>query len=638
MRLRFAYCCSVVFFLAYGAPALGLTIFRLGGENLPRPELDGTTEFVQLSWAEVETGRHGSSDLLEFAADFIRPQQLDPSVNLVPLIEERGGQVLNLVWIGWGPPQQDDLLMFDKDPSTIYLGDGHFAAHGPRSKSLTFDFGSPLLLERIRFFPRQQHLNDRFVQSFRIAINDGDPLKDGTRKLVVGQRGSFFDFDLVHEVKENTEAVIDLPLPAVPVRRLLFEADENTRGIWEVAELEIYGNGFVPFAGYVSNVIDLGAPASLGPLSWSGALDEGARVDLSMRSGLDDDPNNYWRGTFRGGERTRFDVDGKLLNLASYNKLARGEQEGITHDTENWAFWSSAYDFAAGAGTMVGTGSRRYVQVSADFTSMQEASSRLDYVQFAVSIPPVASQAVAEIVPVAVPPGQATSFTYKVRPNFARDDLGFDSIGIDTPGRAVSVDQVRISGAAAAFTVVEMDEAGFVVQIPRIDLQRTGELIEVDFQAEVFKFGTVFSGRLFDSQQPLEVPQSVAEGDADALEDSNRLSVDLAHFGQRTIGSMALSPPVFSPNGDGVNDAVQIDYDLLNLVGAVPLDVEIFDLSGRSLGVVLRDETASGRFSAAWDGRNGGGTLLPPGLYVLRLRVEADRGEDSRQAVVSLVY
>ena len=80
--------------------------------------------------------------------------------------------------------------MFDEDPNTSYLGDGHFAAHGPTEKSLTFDFGARLLLERIRFYPRQQYMADRFVQYFRIGINDGDPLKDGTRELKIGQRGS----------------------------------------------------------------------------------------------------------------------------------------------------------------------------------------------------------------------------------------------------------------------------------------------------------------------------------------------------------------------------------------------------------------------------------------------------------------
>ena len=638
MKLHRSFYLLAALSLAYIEPATSLIIYRIGGEDIPRPELDSPYEFVQLSWNAIDPAHHGSSELLEIDAPSIRPQQLDPTVNLVPLITEQGGQILNLVWIGWGPPQQDDFFMFDQDPHTMYLGDGHFAAHGPNSKSITFDFGARLLLERIRFYPRQEHLVDRFVESFRIGISDGDPLKDGTRDVTVGQRGSDLDFDIVHEFSENTDAVIDLKLPPVPIRRLLFEADENTRGIWEVAEVEIYGNGFAPFAGYVSNVIDLGAAASLGQLSWSGEQDEGAQVALSMRSGTDDDPNTYWRSTFRGGERTRFDVNGRPLNLSSYNKLQRGEQDGITHDTENWAFWGAAYDFERGAGPMVGDGPRRYVQIRADFTSTQQASSQLDYVQFAVSIPPVASEALAEIAPIAVPPGQVTSFTYKIKPKLASEDLGFDSIGIDTPSRAHSVSAVRISGMPVDFEVVEWEDAGFVVKVPRIDVQRTEELIEVDFAAEIFKFGTVFSGRVFDSERPAEVPQNITAGDADVLDDSNRLSVDLARFGERTIRSLAVNPPVFSPNGDGINDVVQIDYDLLNLVGAVPVQAELYDLSGRSLGIVLDEQTASGRFSAQWDGRDRRGNLLPPGLYLLRLSVEADKGEDARQAIISIVY
>ena len=64
-------------------------------------------------------------------------------------------------------------------------------------------------------------------------------------------------------------------------------------------------------------------------------------------------------------------------------------------------------------------------------------------------------------------------------------------------------------------------------------MQRTEELIEVDFEAEGFQFGTVFSGRLSNSEKPEEVPQSVTAGDADVLVDSDRLSVDLNRFGEK---------------------------------------------------------------------------------------------------------
>ena len=638
MAGRLTACVWMILWIGAVGPASGLTIYRIGGESLPPPELDTPYEFVQISWSDIDAAQHGSEELLAFDPDFVRPQRFDSSVNLVPIIEEQGGEILNLVWIGWGPPQADDLFMFDQDPNTIYLGDGHFASHGPPHKYLTFDFGAPLLLERIRFFPRTKHLTDRFVETFRIGINDGDPLKDGSREFLIGRRGSDLDFDIIYDITENTEAVIELPLPAEPVRRVLFSAAENTRGIWEIAELEIYGNGFAPFADYVSNVIDLGALASLGELTWAGREDEEASVALSTRSGQDADPNIYWRTTFRGGERTRFDAKGRPLTLASYNKLALGEKAGITHDTENWAFWGSAYDFAAGQGAIVGDGPQRYVQLRADFSSSRETSGQLDWLQFAVSVPPVAQQALAEISPAAVPPGEVTAFTYKLRAALASDDLGFDQLTIDTPVQAQSVDEVRISGESVAFEVVRLDETGFAVQIPRIDAQRTEELIEVDFHTAIFKFGTVFSGRISDSEQPQEVPQSLEPGDADARSESNGLSVGLTRLGEQAIGDLALIPPVFSPNGDGINDAVRIECNVLNLVGPVQVESSVYDLSGRLVGVVGSDWPSSGRYVGAWSGRDEHGEQVPPGLYILRVSVETDKGPAFRQAVISLAY
>ena len=63
----------------------------------------------------------------------------------------------------------------------------------------------------------------------------------------------------------------------------------------------------------------------------------------------------------------------------------------------------------------------------------------------------------------------------------------------------------------------------------------------------------------------------------------------LTRFENNTIQSLGIQSPVCTPNGDGINDFVQINYELLNLVGPVPIQVEIYDLSGRSLGVVWSD-------------------------------------------------
>jgi hypothetical protein len=39
-----------------------------------------------------------------------------------------------------------------------------------------------------------------------------------------------------------------------------------------------------------------------------------------------------------------------------------------------------------------------------------------------------------------------------------------------------------------------------------------------------------------------------------------------------------------------------------------------------------------------WEGRDGFGVLLPPGIYLYRVRVDADVGEVARAGLVNLVY
>jgi flagellar hook assembly protein FlgD len=114
--------------------------------------------------------------------------------------------------------------------------------------------------------------------------------------------------------------------------------------------------------------------------------------------------------------------------------------------------------------------------------------------------------------------------------------------------------------------------------------------------------------------------------------------VELTLIRPQTIHALRLVSSVFTPNGDGTNDELQIEFDLLNLVGAVSVTVDLYDLSGRKLGRVFDGVAASGRFSAAWDGRDGEGHLLAPGLYIIRLAVDTDQGLATAERVVSLAY
>jgi len=619
-----------------------LTVYRIGGSDLPTPELASVegVEFVQVEWGDTDDELHGRTELMDVAAGRIAPRQLDPTVNLTPLLPQADflGEILYLTWIGWGGFNDDDEFIWDGDPNTAYLGDGRFASHGPNTKNLIFDFGGLFFIDRVKFYPRPIHQTDRFVERFIIGASDGDPFKDANRELRAGSRGDFVAFDVVHSIRDNTQPIIDVKMPDEPIRKVLFRAPENIRGIWELAELEIYGSGFAPFSSYTSNIIDLGKPVSLGDLSWSGAVAEGAQIDVAMRSGDVPDPSIYWRFTFRGDEQSRFDLNGNPLTAKAYERLNKGEKAGITPNTQNWEAWSQAYDFASGSGPMQANKPRRYVQVKADFTSQKAAGGELQFLQFSVSDPPVATQVLAEIVPASVKAGDITQFTYAILPQFDRDDLGFDTVEIETPVQAQSIDAVRISGQDVGFEITHSDDSGFALKIPRMDPQQTNDRVEVDFSVEVFKFGTVFTGRVSDSEKPFEVRQAVTPGDADPLADSNTLSVGLVEVEDKAVNALKLASSVLTPNGDGINDALAIEYELLNLFGAVPVVLNLYDLSGRRVGSVYRGTAASGRFSLAWDGRLGDGSTPAPGMYLLCLEVDSDRGKEALQRVIALAY
>ena len=626
--------------LILAGPGDSLTIYRLGGEDLSVPEAANEVgvDFVQLSWADVDDDLFGGSNQLETTGSLI-PVRLDPGVNLTPLIRERGGRIQLNNSYGWQDQPSLD-FMFDGDYGTAYQGVRGDQSGSQYLKGIWIDFAGLFPIRRVVLQPTPKFLNERFVKSYIIGTNDGDLRKRGTREYRHYWRGGkFFDFDVVYNVTENRTPVLDLELPDVPIAEMLVESPS---GDWEIAELEIYGDGYAARANYVSNIFDLGGRSSLGDLTWSGSEDPGAGIELSMRTGDDEDPNSYWRLTFRGEERSQFDHDGNPLNRRSYNRLEGGEKGGIAPDSENWEFWTAPLEFDAGRSDLVGGKPRRFVQIKADFFSTKgSAGSSLDYLQFEVSTPPVASEVMAEISPLKARLGETTSFTYKLLPQIQGDDIGFDSIQITTPLAPVSVDEVRIGSSVLSpgeFDVTPYDGKSFAVHIPRVDLQLSGELIEVVFQSEVFKVGTVFAGKVYDSEKPLEVRQRVTEGDADPLVEGNSLSVSPTRVSARAIQALIVSP--FTPNGDSINDVLEIEYDLVNLSGAVPVELGVYNLAGERVAAIEIDDTRgrdSGRFTATWDGREGN-QLQPPGIYLVRLKVEADEETDIAVASVPVVY
>ena len=182
-----------------------------------------------------------------------------------------------------------------------------------------------------------------------------------------------------------------------------------------------------------------------------------------------------------------------------------------------------------------------------------------------------------------------------------------------------AVEAVRVGGEDVAYTIAQHTAEGFEVALPRMDQQRTSEQVEVDFRAEVFAYNTRFAGRIRDSTRPFEVAQPVTP------KATNSLQVALLSLDEPLIGRLTPHPAVFTPNGDGRNDAVRIEYDLLYIVDAIQVELAVFDLAGREVAVIYTEPATSGRFAVEWDGHTPSGRLVPPGSYLVRLTAETDR-------------
>ena len=205
----------------------------------------------------------------------------------------------------------------------------------------------------------------------------------------------------------------------------------------------------------------------------------------------------------------------------------------------------------------------------------------------------------------------------------------------------VSVDSLRIAGTDQqdfSWTIHE-DGLGFEVLLPRrLEPTDSGALVEVVFTAPILReVGTLFAGRVFDTTKPHEVRQWVVPGNANAEIEGDRLSVRTA-LSESLVFAPRISPNPFTPNGDGVNEVVNISYKLLRLTSAVPVAIEIYDLSGRLVRRVYEGEDSVGEYRHVWDGRDDSNGLVPPGVYLYRLVVDVQSEQEISSGVVAVAY
>ena len=417
------------------------------------------------------------------------------------------------------------------------------------------------------------------------------------------------------------------------------------------------------------------------PWKWADAVDD-AELKALVEEVLDNDEVDVREaiGVFK--DLTLDQQALVTLDEADYSALRGEDKGGIRDDVNNWSGWSPPYPASGivgqdqlpidGAGVPISSpGPRRYFQFSIDFFSADfESAAVVGGLAFDVVSPPFAQELIAEISPRSAAVGKNTRFLYAVRNKSSGQQRGFDAFEIETPLRVESIGRVRIqrpgsevqeadfSGASLAnlpqasngISIDEVLDDRFAISFPLIE--EDGTVLEVEFDNGVLRFGTTFVGRAFNRSVETTLGQGVVAGNAADLSQSGFADSDIQPVGtpiadnlsvavpisKELLANVAVNSPVFTPNGDGVNDRVLIQYDITNIARLSPVKVSIFDLSGRLVRVLVDSEAISGRFAQPWDGRDDDGVYVPPGHYAFSVSLQAGTGQVRKIGVVGVAY
>ena len=241
--------------------------------------------------------------VVDFASrpGWIFPQRADTTRNILIGLTgvTRGGSISSRQPSTQTRFEDHWVKMIDDDPETALEVRAPGGGGDPNADGLLFDFDLNALfaINRIRFFPRNAAADypapgfpfqNDFLKGYEISINDGRPesfLANGDPIWTP-----------IAQQPQNQERVVDIRLAPRFVRRMRLETISPAE--FEIAEFQVFSEGFVPQAVYLSSVYDFGEPALLGRLRWTEETigEPGlSSIEIRTRTGVDPDPVEYTR-------------------------------------------------------------------------------------------------------------------------------------------------------------------------------------------------------------------------------------------------------------------------------------------------------------------------------------------------------
>jgi len=396
-------------------------------------------------------------------------------------------------------------------------------------------------------------------------------------------------------------------------------------GVAKWGEMQLFSPGYPAQIEMQSSFIDLGQVAGDGrpkvikSLSWDADLPPNTRLQLRSRSGNE-----------LSEQYTFFDRKGEQITedkwLASPAVL-RGQVDTALVVGEDWGEWSNLYQFSGES--FQSESPRRFILLqmilSTDDQDVAPVIRSLS-VEFEDAL---VQGARGSVSPRQATPNEDTHFIYTLWPSSDDLDSGFDRLRFVLDGTidASSV-ELSLGGQLLADTQITQSGDSLLIDFPQVI---SGDSLQIAFNARVVANATIFALDLGKSDRP-GIWQSV---EAATRRSNIVLLPDLAD-NKNLIGDLRISSAIFTPNGDGINDQLEVDFVAFKVDVAQPT-LEVYDLSGHLI-TRLFSSTGDAQQSFTWSGGRADGQRVDPGIYLLRLDLGADSGDDTALRTIAVAY
>ena len=349
---------------------------------------------------------------------------------------------------------------------------------------------------------------------------------------------------------------------------------------------------FIDLASQAGN----GRPQVIERLTWEAELPSQTKIQLRSRSG------NALQELY-----TFFDRKGDIVTEEKWNslpKVLKGSIDTTLVVGEDWDAWSNVYQ--ASGESFQSASPRRFVQLemilTTDDPQVAPAVNALA-IEFTDAL---VQEAQGQIWPREAQLNEDTRFTYTLWPSTDGQDSGFDRLRFHIPGATTGNVALRIGGEEVVPDSVKLHGDSLLVLLPRTVI---ADSVEVDFTARLWDNAALFALDLGMGERP-GIWQSVVPSERRA----NIVLLPNLPAQSSLVGAVEIAPAAFTPNGDGVNDAVEVSFIVFKAQGIQPR-VQIFDVAGQLVAQPTGIKIA-GRWHFRWSGRTVDNELALPGMYL----------------------